>query len=169
MKRAAIILALAAAVTIGSTACAVQPDEIMDDPVKEARARDLSRELRCMVCQNQSIDDSDAPLARDLRLLVRERILRRGQRLAGDRFPGGALWRVRAAQAALQPAHGAALAAAAAGAHGGRTCAVGLSPAARRAGESGGESRLKLTPEENSAAGKLLAADPPASPDEPQS
>ena len=55
-------------------AYAVQPDEIMSDPVKESRARDLSRELRCMVCQNQSIDDSDAPLARDLRLLVRERI-----------------------------------------------------------------------------------------------
>jgi cytochrome c-type biogenesis protein CcmH len=53
---------------------AVQPDEIMKDPVQEARARNLSRELRCMVCQNQSIDDSDAPLARDLRLLVRERI-----------------------------------------------------------------------------------------------
>ena len=53
---------------------AVQPDEIMSDPAREARARDLSRELRCMVCQNQSIDDSDAPLARDLRLLVRERI-----------------------------------------------------------------------------------------------
>jgi len=53
---------------------AVQPDEIMPDPVKEQRARGLSRELRCMVCQNQSIDDSDAPLARDLRLLVRERI-----------------------------------------------------------------------------------------------
>ena len=53
---------------------AVQPDEIMADPGKEARARDLSRELRCMVCQNQSIDDSEAPLARDLRLLVRERI-----------------------------------------------------------------------------------------------
>jgi cytochrome c-type biogenesis protein CcmH len=53
---------------------AVQPDEIMPDAVKEARARELSRELRCMVCQNQSIDDSDAPLARDLRLLVRERI-----------------------------------------------------------------------------------------------
>jgi cytochrome c-type biogenesis protein CcmH len=53
---------------------AVQPDEIMPDPVKESRARDLSRELRCMVCQNQSIDDSEAPLARDLRLLVRERI-----------------------------------------------------------------------------------------------
>jgi cytochrome c-type biogenesis protein CcmH len=46
----------------------------MADPLKEARARELSRELRCMVCQNQSIDDSDAPLARDLRLLVRERI-----------------------------------------------------------------------------------------------
>jgi cytochrome c-type biogenesis protein CcmH len=53
---------------------AVQPDEIMSDPAKELRARTLSRELRCMVCQNQSIDDSDAPLARDLRLLVRERI-----------------------------------------------------------------------------------------------
>jgi cytochrome c-type biogenesis protein CcmH len=57
-----------------SAAYAVQPDEIMSDPAKEARARDLSRELRCMVCQNQSIDDSEAPLARDLRLLVRERI-----------------------------------------------------------------------------------------------
>jgi cytochrome c-type biogenesis protein CcmH len=57
-----------------SSAYAVQPDEIMSDPAKEARARDLSRELRCMVCQNQSIDDSEAPLARDLRLLVRERI-----------------------------------------------------------------------------------------------
>jgi cytochrome c-type biogenesis protein CcmH len=53
---------------------AVQPDEIMSDPARESRARDLSRELRCMVCQNQSIDDSEAPLARDLRLLVRERI-----------------------------------------------------------------------------------------------
>jgi cytochrome c-type biogenesis protein CcmH len=57
-----------------SAAYAVQPDEVMSDPVMELRARDLSRELRCMVCQNQSIDDSDAPLARDLRLLVRERI-----------------------------------------------------------------------------------------------
>ncbi|BAM90862.1 cytochrome c-type biogenesis protein CycL precursor [Bradyrhizobium oligotrophicum S58] len=53
---------------------AVQPDEIMSDAAKESRARELSRELRCMVCQNQSIDDSDAPLARDLRLLVRERL-----------------------------------------------------------------------------------------------
>ena len=57
-----------------SSARAVQPDEVMADPAKEARARNLSRELRCMVCQNQSIDDSEAPLARDLRLLVRERI-----------------------------------------------------------------------------------------------
>jgi cytochrome c-type biogenesis protein CcmH len=66
---------LALAVMAGlSAAFAVQPDEIMSDPVRESRARDLSRELRCMVCQNQSIDDSDAPLARDLRLLVRERI-----------------------------------------------------------------------------------------------
>jgi cytochrome c-type biogenesis protein CcmH len=53
---------------------AVQPDEILADPALESRARTLSGELRCMVCQNQSIDDSDAPLARDLRLLVRERL-----------------------------------------------------------------------------------------------
>ena len=66
---------VAIALIIGaSTAYAVQPDEIMANPVQESRARELSRELRCMVCQNQSIDDSDAPLARDLRLLVRERI-----------------------------------------------------------------------------------------------
>ncbi len=79
---------------------AVQPDEIMADPAKEARARELSRELRCMVCQNQSIDDSEAPLARDLRLLVRERIAAGDSDRAGDRFPGGALWRIRAAEAA---------------------------------------------------------------------
>jgi cytochrome c-type biogenesis protein CcmH len=66
---AALILLLAAA-----PASAVQPDEILPDPALEARARELSKELRCMVCQNQSIDDSDAPLARDLRLLVRERL-----------------------------------------------------------------------------------------------
>ena len=58
----------------GLPALAVQPDEILPDPALEARARNLSRELRCMVCQNQSIDDSDAPLARDLRLLVRDRL-----------------------------------------------------------------------------------------------
>jgi cytochrome c-type biogenesis protein CcmH len=55
-------------------ALAVQPDEILADAALEARARVLSKELRCMVCQNQSIDDSDAPLARDLRVLVRERL-----------------------------------------------------------------------------------------------
>jgi cytochrome c-type biogenesis protein CcmH len=55
-------------------ALAVQPDEVLTDPTLEGRARTLSKELRCMVCQNQSIDDSDAPLARDLRLLVRERL-----------------------------------------------------------------------------------------------
>jgi cytochrome c-type biogenesis protein CcmH len=53
---------------------AVQPDEVMKDPALEARARTLSAELRCMVCQNQSIDDSDAALARDIRVLIRERI-----------------------------------------------------------------------------------------------
>ena len=73
MKRILSCL-FAIAVLAGSPARAVQPDEIMSDPAKELRARDLSRELRCMVCQNQSIDDSEAPLARDLRLLVRERI-----------------------------------------------------------------------------------------------
>jgi len=55
-------------------ALAVQPDEILSNPALEARARALSKELRCMVCQNQSIDDSDAPLAHDLRVLVRERL-----------------------------------------------------------------------------------------------
>ena len=74
MKRIVAALVVAIGVAGLSPAYAVQPDEIMSDPAKETRARDLSRELRCMVCQNQSIDDSEAPLARDLRLLVRERI-----------------------------------------------------------------------------------------------
>jgi cytochrome c-type biogenesis protein CcmH len=73
MRRLAIV-ALLAALLSPSAALAVQPDEILNDPALEARARNLSQELRCMVCQNQSIDDSDAPLARDLRLLVRERL-----------------------------------------------------------------------------------------------
>src|ERR1700730_17473278 len=67
---AAAVLSLA----ILSPAIALGPDEVLSDAALEARARSLSKELRCMVCQNQSIDDSDAPLARDLRLLVRERI-----------------------------------------------------------------------------------------------
>lgn len=69
-----VLLLLLSAIGAGSAAHAVQPDEIMSDPVLEERARGLSAELRCLVCQNQSIDDSDAPLARDLRLLVRERL-----------------------------------------------------------------------------------------------
>jgi len=73
MRRLAAIALLLAAITSGSS-LAVQPDEMLKDPNLEARARELSRELRCMVCQNQSIDDSEAPLARDLRLLVRERL-----------------------------------------------------------------------------------------------
>lgn len=68
------VLALAVFAALAGTAAAVQPDEILDDPKLEARARDISAGLRCLVCQNQSIDDSDAPLARDLRILVRERL-----------------------------------------------------------------------------------------------
>jgi cytochrome c-type biogenesis protein CcmH len=73
MKRLLLAALLLLAVGLPS-AHAVLPDEVMSDPAKELRARGLSRELRCMVCQNQSIDDSEAPLARDIRLLVRERI-----------------------------------------------------------------------------------------------
>lgn len=61
-------------VMVASAASALAPSERLPDPAQEARARDLSAELRCLVCQNQSIDDSDAELARDLRRLVRERI-----------------------------------------------------------------------------------------------
>jgi cytochrome c-type biogenesis protein CcmH len=64
------------ALLLPQPALAVTPDEILKDPVLEQRARVLSQELRCMVCQNQSIDDSDAPLAKDLRLLVRERLVK---------------------------------------------------------------------------------------------
>jgi cytochrome c-type biogenesis protein CcmH len=56
-------------------ALAVQPDEVLEDPALEARARDLSRGLRCMVCRNESIDESNAELARDMRILVRERLV----------------------------------------------------------------------------------------------
>lgn len=67
---AVLALALALAVPV----MAVQPDEVLDDPALEARARELSAELRCMVCQNESIDASNAPLARDIRILLRERL-----------------------------------------------------------------------------------------------
>ncbi len=61
-------------VALAAPAQAVQPSEMLDDPALEERARDISTGLRCLVCQNQSIDDSNAPLARDLRILVRERL-----------------------------------------------------------------------------------------------
>ena len=70
LRHALMILALLSP----GLAFAVQPDEVLSDPALEARARVLSKELRCLVCQNQSIDDSAAPLARDLRVLVRERL-----------------------------------------------------------------------------------------------
>src|SRR4029077_8987737 len=72
--RAKLLLLLPLLASLAGPALAVQPDEVMKDPALEARARTLSSELRCLVCQNQSIDDSEAPLARDLRLLVRERL-----------------------------------------------------------------------------------------------
>ena len=67
-----MVLAIAFSATV---ARAVLPDEVLEDPVLESRARALSAELRCLVCQNQSIDDSNAELARDLRILVRERLV----------------------------------------------------------------------------------------------
>jgi cytochrome c-type biogenesis protein CcmH len=73
MRRLAMVT-LFFAFASAAPALAVQPDEMLKDPALEARARSLSSELRCLVCQNQSIDDSEAPLARDLRLLVRERL-----------------------------------------------------------------------------------------------
>jgi cytochrome c-type biogenesis protein CcmH len=73
MRRIALALALLFAALI-QPAFAVNPDEVLADPVLETRARAISAELRCMVCQNQSIDDSNAELAKDLRLLVRDRI-----------------------------------------------------------------------------------------------
>lgn len=72
MRRFAFLFVL---LSLALPAFAVQPSEVLDDPALEARARQLSAGLRCMVCQNQSIDDSDAELARDLRVLVRERLV----------------------------------------------------------------------------------------------
>jgi len=71
IRRFLLVLTL---ILAAAPAFAVNPDEMLSDPALEARARTLSAELRCMVCQNQSIDDSNAELAKDLRLLVRERI-----------------------------------------------------------------------------------------------
>jgi cytochrome c-type biogenesis protein CcmH len=84
-------------VALVAPALAVTPEEILKDSVLESRARNLSRELRCMVCQNQSIDDSEAPLAKDLRVLVRERLTQGdsdkcccGRRCNGTRCCSGA-------------------------------------------------------------------------------
>jgi cytochrome c-type biogenesis protein CcmH len=68
-------LLLLAALIVSSQAWAVEPDEMLSNPALEARARAISKQLRCMVCQNESIDESQAPLARDLRVLVRQRIM----------------------------------------------------------------------------------------------
>lgn len=73
-SRLLMLLALLAPLLTPMAAGAVQPDEILPNAALEARARDISKQLRCLVCQNQSIDDSDAELARDLRILVRERL-----------------------------------------------------------------------------------------------
>ena len=70
MKRLILILCM-----IAAPVWAVQPDEVLDDPALEARARDISAGLRCLVCRNESIDESNAELARDLRLLVRDRLV----------------------------------------------------------------------------------------------
>jgi cytochrome c-type biogenesis protein CcmH len=141
---------------------------MMADPVKEARARDLSRELRCMVCQNQSIDDSDAPLARDLRLLVRERInagdtdsqvidflvARYGEFvLLKPRFNPHTVLLWLLPPLALM---------------GGGIALWIYSERRRRAGGLGNESLLKLTAEEEARLEKLLASDPPVGPDEPR-
>ncbi len=71
--KAALVLLLT--LLLAMPAFAVDPDEVLADPALEARARAISADLRCLVCQNQSIDDSDADLARDLRLIVRERLV----------------------------------------------------------------------------------------------
>lgn len=68
------LLALALLFALSAPALAVRPDEVLADPALESRARQISEELRCLVCQNQSIDSSDADLARDLRVIVRERL-----------------------------------------------------------------------------------------------
>jgi cytochrome c-type biogenesis protein CcmH len=73
MRRLASIV-LFLSLLLPTASLAVRPDEMLKDPALEARARHLSEELRCMVCQNQSIDDSEAPLAHDLRVLVRQRL-----------------------------------------------------------------------------------------------
>lgn len=76
MKKAIGLMFILVFIGACTAAKAVEPDEILPDPVLEARARDISTHLRCLVCQNETIDDSNASLARDLRLLVRERLVK---------------------------------------------------------------------------------------------
>jgi cytochrome c-type biogenesis protein CcmH len=143
-------------------AYAVQPDEIMADPARESRARDLSRELRCMVCQNQSIDDSEAPLARDLRLLVRERIA------AGDsdaqvidflvaRYGEFVLLKPRVNSHTLLLWLIPPLALA-----GGALALWRNNRRRAKPSEPGGEAGLKLTAEEEARLERLMAAEPAA-------
>ncbi len=75
VRRLAAISAAIALIAATAPVLAVEPDEVLADPALEARAREISRDLRCVVCQSQSIDDSNAPLAKDMRLLVRERLV----------------------------------------------------------------------------------------------
>ncbi len=70
-----VVLALLLALMLAAPAMAVNPDEVLSDPALEARARAISTQLRCLVCQNESIDDSNADLAREIRLIVRERLV----------------------------------------------------------------------------------------------
>ena len=169
MMRAPLIVACALALlTLAAPARAVQPDEIMADPAKEARARELSRELRCMVCQNQSIDDSEAPLARDIRLLVRERIA------AGDsdaqvmdflvaRYGEFVLLKPRVSPHTLLLWLVPPLAL-----MGGGIALWVYSRRRDRAGNLDRESLMKLTPAEEARLEKLLGAEPSARPDGPQ-
>ena len=159
-------LVFAFLVVLAAPAHAVQPDEIMADPAKEARARELSRELRCMVCQNQSIDDSEAPLARDLRLLVRERIS------AGDtdkqvidflvaRYGEYVLLKPRLERQTLLLWLLTPLAL------GGGALALWLQNRRRlRLASADGDARLKLSPDEEARLEKLIAEQAPA--DKPQ-
>ncbi len=77
MRRIRIAISLVLSLWMAVPALAVQPDEVLKDPVLEERARHISAGLRCLVCQNQSIDESDASVARDLRILIREQLLQK--------------------------------------------------------------------------------------------
>ena len=119
----------AALLALAGPALAVNPDEQLADPALEARARALSQELRCVVCQNQSIDNSDAPLARDLRIIVRERLLAGETDDQAKDLSGRALRQFRAAEPAVRTCDPGAVAGAAVRAVGRRRRGRGLSRA----------------------------------------